>query len=160
MNVSAKDLATGKEQQMTITGGTALSKEEIDQMVTDAEKFAEEDHKRREAAEVRNQADQVTYQVDKSLEDWGDKLPGSDRDELKKLNDELREALKGDDTEAITKASEAVVQRWQAAGATVQQAAQPEQGPAAAGPSAPDADASDGEGDVVEGEIVDEGGAS
>jgi molecular chaperone DnaK len=129
-------------------------------MVADAEKFAEEDHKRREAAEVRNQADQVTYQVDKSLEEWGDKLPESDRDELKKLNDELKETLKGDDAEAITKASEAVVQRWQTAGATVQQAAQPEQAPTGAAPGASDAEASDGDGDVVEGEIVDEGGAS
>ena len=66
VNVCAKDLATGKEQAMTITGGTALSKEEIDRMVQDAEKFAAEDHKRREAAEARNQADQLAYQVDKS----------------------------------------------------------------------------------------------
>ena len=64
VNVSAKDLATGKEQAMTITGGTALSKDDIDRMVQDAEKFAAEDHARREAAEARNQADQLTYQVD------------------------------------------------------------------------------------------------
>ena len=60
---------------MTITGGTALSRDDIDRMVTDAEKFATEDHQRREAAETRNEADQLSYQVDKSLEEWGDKVP-------------------------------------------------------------------------------------
>ncbi|MEX0990266.1 MAG: molecular chaperone DnaK [Actinomycetota bacterium] len=163
VNVSAKDLATGKEQQMTITGGTALGKEEIDRMVADAEQFASEDHERREAAEARNQADQVAYQVDKSLEEWGDKLPESERDELKKLNDELKEALKGDDLEAIKSSSETVVQKWQQAGASIQQAAQAE-GQQAPGAPADGGDASqppsDGEGDVVEGEIVDEGEAS
>ncbi len=74
VNVSAKDLATGKEQAMTITGGTALSKDEVDRMVKDAEKFAAEDHARREAAEARNQADQLTYQVDRFLEENGDKV--------------------------------------------------------------------------------------
>ena len=71
VNVSAKDLASGKEQAMTITGGTALSKEEIDRMMKEAEGFAAEDHKRREAAEARNQADQLTYQVDSFLKDNG-----------------------------------------------------------------------------------------
>jgi molecular chaperone DnaK len=166
VNVSAKDLATGKEQQMTITGGTALGKEEIDRMMADAEKFAAEDHERRESAEARNQADQVSYQVDKSLEEWGDKLPESEREELNKLNDELKEALKGEDVEAIKSASEAVVQKWQQAGASVQQAAQPQAGEQPGGSSAQAGDAqddagtqSDGEGDVVEGEIVDEGEA-
>src|SRR5206468_1414013 len=69
VNVSAKDLATGKEQAMTITGGTALSKEDIDKMQKDAEAFAAEDHKRREAAEARNQADNLVYQVEKFLAD-------------------------------------------------------------------------------------------
>ena len=91
VNVSAKDLATGKEQAMTITGGTALSKDEVDRMVADAEKFAAEDHERREAAEARNQADQLAYQVDKFVEENGDKVPEADREQLKKLNDELKE---------------------------------------------------------------------
>ena len=85
VNVSAKDLATGKEQAMTITGGTALSKDEIDRMVQDAEKFAAEDHKRRETAEARNQADQLTYQVDKFLEENGDKVPEADKAELAQI---------------------------------------------------------------------------
>src|SRR5207253_1352989 len=80
VNVSAKDLATGKEQQMTITGGTALSKDDIDRMVKDAESFAAEDHKRREAAEARNNADGLTYQVDKALVEYGDTVPAEERE--------------------------------------------------------------------------------
>src|SRR6058998_3408092 len=84
VNVSAKDLATGKEQAMTITGGTALSKDDIDRMMKDAEKFAAEDHARREAAEARNAADQLTYQVDKALAEYGDKIPESEREAVVK----------------------------------------------------------------------------
>ncbi|MGZ4151598.1 MAG: molecular chaperone DnaK [Actinomycetota bacterium] len=159
VNVSAKDLASGKEQQMTITGGTALSKDDIDRMVKDAEKFAAEDHQRRETAEARNQADQLTYQVDKAVEDWGDKVPESDRDELTKANDELKEALKGEDVDAIKSASDHLMQVFQRIGQAMYQnvQAQPDQQQAAAaGGSAPDS----GDGDVVEGEIVDEGGSS
>ncbi|MGZ4108239.1 MAG: molecular chaperone DnaK [Actinomycetota bacterium] len=159
VNVSAKDLASGKEQQMTITGGTALSKDDIDRMVKDAEKFAAEDHQRRETAEARNQADQLTYQVDKAVEDWGDKVPESDRDELTKANDELKEALKGEDVDAIKSASDHLMQVFQRIGQAMYQnvQAQPDQQQAAAaGGSAPES----GDGDVVEGEIVDEGGSS
>ena len=159
VNVSAKDMATGKEQQMTITGGTALSKEEIDRMVTDAEKFAAEDHRRREAAEARNQADQLTYQVDRSLEEWGDKVSEADRTELVKFNDELKEALKGEDVDKIKAGSEAVMGKFQAIGqAMYQQTAEAQQAAAAGGGGTTPA-AGEGENDVVEGEIVDEGGA-
>jgi molecular chaperone DnaK len=160
VQVSAKDLATGKEQQMTITGGTALSKDEIDRMVKDAEKFAAEDHKRREAADVRNAADQLTYQIDKALSEWGDKLPESDREELKKANEDLKEVLKGEDPERIKSSTDAAMQVFQRVGQAMYQQtqAQPagEQQAAAAGGGAPES----GEGDVVEGEVVDEGGAS
>jgi molecular chaperone DnaK len=161
VNVSAKDMATGKEQAMTITGGTALSKEEIDRMVTEAEKFASEDHARREAAEARNAGDQLGYQVDKSLEEWGDKVPDGDRDELKKLNDELKDALKGEDVERIKAATEAVLGKFQGIGqAMYQQTSQAQaQQAAAAGGQGPSTSGSEGENDVVEGEIVDEGGA-
>ena len=158
VNVSAKDMATGREQAMTITGGTALSKEDIDRMVTEAEKFAAEDHERREAAEARNAADQLSYQVDRSLEEWGDKVPEGDRDELKKLNEELKEALKGEDVEKIKAGTEAVMHRFQAIGqAMYQQTPEAQTAQAAAGGGEA---ASEGESDVVEGEIVDEGGAS
>src|SRR5204863_6473494 len=80
VNVSAKDLATGKEQAMTITGGTALGKDDIDRMVKDAESFADEDRKRREAAEARNNAAQLVYHVDKALTEYGDRIPDADKE--------------------------------------------------------------------------------
>ena len=168
VNVSAKDLATSKEQQMTITGGTALSKEDIDRMVVDAEKFADEDRKRREAAETRNNADNLVYQVDKALNEYGDRMPAEDRDVLKTTTDEVREALKGDDLERIKSATDSLMQAFQRVG-QVMYAGQQQQGTEASaagggsepGPQAgPQASGESGDGDVVEGEIVDEGGAS
>jgi molecular chaperone DnaK len=166
VNVSAKDLATGKEQAMTITGGTALGKDEINRMVKEAESFAAEDHKRRETAEARNQADQVTYQVEKFLQDNGDKVPEADASELSTLNDELKEALKDETAEAatLTAKADAVMQVFSRIGQAMyeqQQAAQPqaEQAAAAGGggdPSTPPP--ADDDEDVVEGEVVDEGG--
>ncbi len=162
VNVSAKDLATGKEQQMTITGGTALSKDDIDRMMKDAEKFAAEDHKRREAAEARNEADQRSYQIDAALQEWGDKVAEGDREELRKANEELKEALKGDDLDKISSASDAAVGVFQRVGQAVQQQAQahPEPAQQAEAAGAASETSEGGEGDVVEGEIVDEGGAS
>jgi len=157
VNVSAKDLATGKEQQMTITGGTALSKDDIDRMVKDAEKFAAEDHTRREAAEARNAGDQLSYQIDRSLQEWGEKVQEADREELKKANDELKEALKGEDVARIRSATEATMQVFSRIGQAMYQQTQaqagPQQGPA-------ESASEGGEGDVVEGEIVDEGSGS
>jgi molecular chaperone DnaK len=165
VNVNAKDLATGKEQAMTITGGTALSKDDIDRMVQDAEKFASEDHTRREAAEARNAGDQLSYQVDKSLEEWGEQVPEADREELKKLNEELKEALKTEDLERIKGSTDAVMQKFQGIGqAMYQRTAESQQAEAAAGggggASEPSGAPTENENDVVEGEIVDEGGAS
>src|SRR5919201_12961 len=110
VNVSAKDLATGKEQAMQITGGTALSNEEIDRMQRDAEAFAAEDHKRREAAEARNAGDQLSYQIDKALKDYGDKVPQAERDAVERAHGDLKEALKGDDVERIKSATDAAMQ--------------------------------------------------
>jgi molecular chaperone DnaK len=164
VNVTAKDLATGKEQAMTITGGTALSKDEIDRMVKEAEAFAAEDHKRREAAEARNQADQLTYTVDKSLGEWGDKVPSGDRDELVKATDELKELLKDQaaTAETLNAASEKVMGIFSRIGQSMYQQAQAEPTTAAAGggEAGPDDQASSGEDEVVEGEIVEEGGSS
>ena len=164
VNVTAKDLATGKEQAMTITGGTALSKDEIDRMVKDAEAFAAEDHKRREAAEARNQADQLTYTVDKSLGEWGDKVPAGDRDELVKATDELKELLKDQaaTAESLNTASEKVMGVFSRIGQSMYQQAQAEPTAAAAGGGGADTEgtASSGEDEVVEGEIVEEGGSS
>jgi molecular chaperone DnaK len=165
VNVSAKDLATGKEQQMTITGGTALSKDDIDRMMKDAEKFASEDHARREAAEARNTADNLTYQVDKALQEYGDKVPAEEREAVTKANDEVKEALKGEDVERIKTATDTLMQAFQRIGQAMysQQAAQQQQAQAAAGGGGAEGGsdgAASGDGDVVEGEIVDEGGAS
>jgi len=168
VNVSAKDLATGKEQAMTITGGTALSKDEIDRMVKEAESFAAEDHKRREAAEARNQADQMVYQVDKFLTDNGDKVPEADKGELTGVNDELRETLKDQDASAETlrAATEKVMAVFQRVGQAMYQQAQASEASAATGVDGADGGATsgtdtDGTGDdeVVEGEIVEEGGS-
>jgi molecular chaperone DnaK len=172
VNVSAKDLATGKEQQMTITGGTALSKEDIDRMVADAEKFAAEDHARRETAEARNTADNLVYQVDKALVEYGDKVPAEEREAVTKANDELKEALKGENVEDIKSKTDALMQAYQRIGQAMyaeQQAAQAGEAQAAAGGAGPSGDVGGtgrggtsgqtGDGDVVEGEIVDEGEA-
>jgi molecular chaperone DnaK len=164
VNVTAKDLATGKEQAMTITGGTALSKDEIDRMVKEAEAFAAEDHKRREAAEARNQADQLTYTVDKSLGEWGDKVPVGDKDELVKATDELKELLKDQaaTAESMNTASEKVMGIFSRIGQAMYQQAQAEPTAAAAGGGEAGADgqAASGDDEVVEGEIVEEGGSS
>ena len=161
VNVSAKDLATGKEQAMTITGGTALSKDEVDRMMADAEKFAAEDHARREAAEARNQADQLHYQVAKFVEENAEKIPEAERTELTTKNDELKKVLDDEAAEAsaLTAASDAVMEIYQRVGqAMVQnQQAQAPEGEAGSAAGEPEADAED---DVVEGEIVDEGEAS
>jgi molecular chaperone DnaK len=164
VNVSAKDLATGKEQAMTITGGTALGKDEIDRMVKEAEAFAAEDHQRREAAEARNQADQLTYQVDQFLQESGEQLPDADRAELTTKNDELKQVLKDEsaETDALRSGTEALLQVWQRAGQALHQqaAAQQQTAPGGEEASAPGPDEGSGDEDVVEGEIVDEGGAS
>jgi molecular chaperone DnaK len=157
VNVSAKDIATGKEQAMTITGGTALGKDEIDRMVKEAENFAAEDHKRRETAEARNQADQVVYQVEKFLSDNGDKVPDADRTELTAATETLKEALQDQDAEAakLNAASEAAMTVFSRVGQAMYQQAQASGGPTAeAGEATPDDD------EVVEGEIVEEGDAS
>jgi molecular chaperone DnaK len=170
VNVSAKDLATGKEQQMTITGGTALSKDEIDKMQKEAEAFAAEDHNRREAAEARNQADSLVYQIDKALADYGDKVPADEKTAVETANADLKEALKSEDTERIKQTTEVAMTAFQAVGrsmyASQQAQAAAEAGTTAEGADAADATASTGadptqtDGDVVEGEIVDEGGES
>jgi molecular chaperone DnaK len=164
VNVTAKDLATGKEQAMTITGGTALSKEEIDRMVREAESFAAEDHKRREAAEARNQADQLAYTVDKSLGEWGDKVPSTDKDELVAATDELKELLKNQeaDAESLKAASDQVMGVFSRIGQAMYQnaQAQPEQAAAEGGDGGEGTGDASGDDEVVEGEIVEEGGSS
>ena len=101
VNVSAKDLGTGKEQHITITSSTNMSKEDIDKAIRDAEKFAEEDKKQKEAVETKNRAESIVFQTEKMLGEVGDKLPDSDKAEVQSALDRLKETLKGSDTEAI-----------------------------------------------------------
>ena len=131
VHVSAKDLGTGQEQQMTITGGTALDKDEIDRMMKEAEAHAEEDRQRREAAEVRNNADALVYQTEKLLKDQADKVNDDDKAKIDSALDELKEALKGEDVDAIRAKHEALIQASQEFAQRLYQAAQQQQ--AAAG---------------------------
>jgi len=146
VHVSAKDLGTGKEQSMTITGGGALSKEEIDRMMADAESHAEEDRQRREEAEVRNQAESLVFQTEKFLEESGDKVPADAKANVDEPLAELKAAITGDNIEAIKAAVEKVASASQALGAALYANTQGEDGEAAA----------EGDDDVVDAEIVDE----
>ena len=112
VNVSAKDLGTNKEQSISITSSTNMSKEDIEKAVQDAEKFAEEDKKRKEAVDTRNAADQMVYQVEKILADEGDKLPESDKADIQTKLDALKEALKGEDIDLIKSKQEELTQAF------------------------------------------------
>jgi len=149
---------------MTITGGTALGKDEVERMVADAEKFAAEDHARREAAEARNQADQLHYQVAKFVEENADKIAEPDKTELTAKNVELKGVLDDGAAEAaaLTAAADAVMEVYQRVGQAMvanQQAAEAEAAPGD-GAAGDQAAGDEGDDDVVEGEIVDEGEAS
>jgi molecular chaperone DnaK len=157
VNVSAKDRGTGKEQSMTITGGTALPKEDIDRMVHEAEQYAEEDRRRREAAEAKNRAEQLVYQTEKSLKDYGDKISDEDRSSVESALTNLKEKLAGDDTVAITSATEALQQASYKLAEAVYAQAQSGPGQAQAGTTTTDQGTTQGDGDVVDAEIIDEG---
>ena len=157
VNVSAKDRGTGKEQSMTITGGTALPKDDIDRMVREAEQYAEEDRLRREAAEAKNRAEQLVYQTEKSLKDYGDKISDEDRSTVESALTNLKEKPAGDDTVATTSATEALQQASYKL-AEVYAEAQPGPGEAQVKPTTTaDQGAAQGDGDVVDAEIIDEG---
>ena len=159
VNVSAKDLGTGKQQSVTISGGSALAKDDIDKMVRDAEQYAEEDRQRREEAEVRNRADTLVYTTEKFLADNTDKVPADVRTEVESAISDLKKALEGNDTETIREASEKASQVSQKMGSAIYAQAQAEQ-QAAAQEGAADGSTEDGApqgDDVVDAEIVDEG---
>jgi len=152
MHVGAKDLGTGKEQRMTVTGGSALPKDDIERMMREAEQYAEEDHKRREAVETRNQGEQLVYSTEKFIADNSDKLPEDVKTEVETAITELKEALKGEDIAAIREATEKVSTTAQKLG-TALYANADAAGSAPAGDAAHDAKAED---DVVDAEIVDD----
>ncbi|AIR96378.1 molecular chaperone DnaK [Streptomyces glaucescens] len=155
MHVSAKDLGTGKEQEMTVTGGSALPKDDIDRMVREAEQHAEEDRRRREAAETRNQGEQLVYSTEKLLTDHADRIPAAARSETDTALADLKEKLKGDDTAAIRQAIDHAAQAAQRIGTALYEKSRAEQpaggtGASAGGPSGGSDD------DVVDAEIVDD----
>ncbi|MFI7025368.1 molecular chaperone DnaK [Micromonospora sp. NPDC049900] len=169
VNVHAKDLGTGKEQKMTITGGSSLPKDDIERMRRDAEEHAEEDKRRRDEAESRNVAEALQWQTEKFLAENGDKLPAENRDKLNEALGELRGALGGSDIDKIKSAHERLAQVSQEAGSLLY-AQQAEQAPggepggaagaagagAAGATGGPAGGARPGQDDVVDAEIVDE----
>jgi molecular chaperone DnaK len=162
VNVSAKDLGTGKQQSVTISGGSALAKDDIDKMVRDAEQYAEEDRQRREEAEVRNRADTLVYTTEKFLADNTDKVPADVRTEVESAISDLKKALEGSDTETIREASEKASQVSQKMGSAIYAQAQAEQQAAAqegAAAGSTEDGAPQGD-DVVDAEIVDDEGPS
>jgi molecular chaperone DnaK len=156
VHVNAKDLGTNKEQSMTITGGSALPKDDIEQMINDAEAHADEDRKRRETIELRNQADSLVYSTDKTLKEHGEKVDEATRAEIEQAVNDLREALKGDDADAVKTAMEAVGGKSQQLAEAIY-AASSQEAEAAAGDATEDGGATEQDDDIVDAEVVDEG---
>ena len=149
VHVSAKDKGTGAEQSMTITGGTSLSKDDIDRMVKDAEAHAEQDKARREAADTRNAAESVAYSVDKLLKENGEKLPEDVKTEVQGDVDALKKALEGDDDDAVKSALEKLQASQTKLGEALYASAQAEA-------NADSASSSKDDEDVVDAEVIDE----
>jgi molecular chaperone DnaK len=161
VHVAAKDRATGKEQSMTITGQSSLARDDIERMVKDAEAHAEEDRKRREEAEVRNQADTLVYQTEKLLKEQGDKISGDEKSAVEDKLGDLKGALGGSDVEAIRNATDALMSASQTFTQKLYEAASAEGAAAGAGgpggPGGPsDAASQPADDDVVDAEIVDD----
>jgi molecular chaperone DnaK len=164
LNVSAKDLGTGKEQKITITASSGLNKDEVEKMRKDAEMHADDDRKRREEIETRNEADNTLYRSEKLLKENGDKLSGDNKGKIEKAVADVREALKGTDAAAIKSATERLNEAWQAASAELYKSAQGQAGGGQAGPGGAGgagAQGGGGEGkdkdkDVIDAEVVDD----
>jgi molecular chaperone DnaK len=156
VHVAAKDRATNKEQSMTITGQSSMSKDDIERMVRDAEAHAEDDRRRKEEAEVRNNADSLVYQTEKVLREHGDKISGTEKDAVESALTELKSAVDGDDLDRIKGATEALMSASQTFSQKLYESASAESG-AAAGESGGSAPSDD---DVVDAEIVDDDQAS
>ena len=148
VNVTAKDLGTGKEQHISITASTNMSKEDIDKAVKEAEQFAAEDKKRKEDVDARNEADQMVYQIEKSMTDFGDKVTEDDKAKVQPKLDALKEALKGTDIEAIKTAKDDLQKAFYEVAGKIYQA----QGGAAAGAEG----AAPQDNGPVDGEVIDE----
>ncbi|MFE9618250.1 molecular chaperone DnaK [Streptomyces sp. NPDC006384] len=158
MHVSAKDLGTGREQRMTVTGGSALPRDDIDRMVHEAEQHAEEDRRRREAAETRNQGEQLVYSTEKLLKDNADRIPAEARNETESALAGLKEKLKetSADTAAVRQAIDRTAQAAQKIGAALYDTSRTEQPPSGTGAGRGGTAGDSSEDDVVDAEIVDD----
>jgi len=169
LHVSAKDLGTGKEQKITITASSGLTKDEIEKMRKDAESHAEEDKKQRELIELRNEADGAVYRSEKMLKDSADKIPGNDKSKIEDAIKEVKEALKGSDAGAIRSANEKLNEAWQAVSAELYkqagEKARASQGGQAGGRPGAEGEQTGGqpggegkkeEGPIIDAEVVDE----
>jgi molecular chaperone DnaK len=165
VNVSAKDMGTGKEQKITITASSGLSKEEVERMMKDAESHSEEDKKRREEIETRNRADQAVYAAEKMLQETGDKLPSSDKAAVESAVEALKSAISGGDAAAMTRAMEQLTQAQHKAAEALYKTAGEQGGPGAQGqPGAGPQESAGPEGparpsdssDVIDAEVVDD----
>jgi molecular chaperone DnaK len=155
VNVSAKDRGTGKEQKITITASSGLTKEEVDRMMKDAEAHADEDRRRREEVEARNRADQAVYAAEKLLQDAGDKLSATDRQPVQNAIDDLKRALEQNDAEAIKRGLEHLQQSQHKVAEVLYRTAQtPEPGPTASTDSS--GERGRPQGDVIDAEVVEE----
>jgi molecular chaperone DnaK len=144
LDVKAKDRATSKEQQVRITASSMLSKDDVDKMVRDAQEHADEDKQRREEVETRNQAEQLTYQAEKTIADLGDKVSAEDRAEIERQIESLREALKGSDISAVKAGMEALTGTLSRVATAAYQAASPMDGPGQPGPGGTDGTGGEG----------------
>jgi molecular chaperone DnaK len=158
VNVTAKDLGTGKEQQMTITGGTALSKDEIDRMMKDAEAHAEEDRQRREEAEVRNNADSLVFQTEKLLAESGDKVEPAEREKIEAALKTLKDALAGTDVDAVRRGHEELINASQEFAQRLYASAQAASSAGGDAAGNPTGESAVDDEEVAEAEIVDEPG--
>ena len=146
VNVSAKDLGTGKEQHITITSSSNMSKEDIDKAVREAEQFAAEDARKKEEIDTRNQGDQMVYQTEKTLEEMKDKIEPGDKSEIEAALGELKTALSGSDTAAIKAKTEALTQVFYKVSEKLYQQAGPQGGPQGGPQSGPQAGPQGGDG--------------
>jgi molecular chaperone DnaK len=157
VHVSAKDRATNKEQSMTITGQSTLDKNDIDQMIKDAEAHAEDDRKRREEAEIRNNADSIVYQTEKVLREQGDKVSAEEKEAVEQPLADLKKAMEGNDTDAIKSATDTLMSASQAFSQKLYEAAARDSGAEGTSASGQDADAGAvNDDDIVDAEIVDD----
>ena len=156
VHVGAKDLATGKEQSMTVTGGSALAKDDIERMVRDAESHAEEDRKRREAVDMRNEGDALVFRTEKLLAEHADTIGEDVKAPVVEATEALKEALKGEDNDAVKSAIDDLNTKAASMGQAIYAAAQAKQAQESAQSESATESAQEGDDDVVEAEIVDE----